>query len=472
MKRSTIVVTVIILLSIAVGGVLGFYFYLNGKSAQLDTFGREIVTSGDFGSPSLNTSVTLPGNSSSTQPTQVPSIQPRATSTQAEVPVLRQIYSLPVAGMSFFTKEIYATSSAITETIVVANGTSTATSTRVIKPQQRLLLGKIDIIEFMDRATGHVYETSSTTLALTKVSNTTITKTQEALFSTRDSVIFRDLIEDSDIIRTRFGALKFATATSTTPMMTLGELPLNITNAVLSPNKSRIFYTQKFFATGMISNADGKSAITAFDSPYKEWLLQWPTEKTLVITSKPSAFADGFSYTIDVNTKSMKKILGGYKGLTTLMSPDGNKVAFSTSNGNSPNLFAYDVQTRETTNLYFRTFPEKCVWSLSEKDVLYCAVPEDLAIGDYPDVWYQGRIFFNDSLWKINLKTKETRLLANLNRMSGQSIDAVSPMISASGDYLLFQNKFDLSLWGLRLISNSTATSTATKTATSTPLKK
>ncbi len=467
MKRSTLVISITIFLSIAIGGVLGFYFYLNSKSSQLDTFGREIVTGGGFGSASLNTSVTLPGNSSSTKPTQTPVIQQKATSTPAEIPKLRHIYALPVSGMSLFTKDVYATSSAITETIVVANGTSTATSTRVIKPQQNRLIGKIDVIQFADRATGHIYETSSTTLALTKVSNTTVTKTQEALFSTRDSLILRDLVDDSDIIRTRFGLLKYLSATSSIPTLRLSELPFNMTQATLSPNKSKIFYTLRYSTAGTISNVDGSNSVVVFDLPYKEWLLQWPTEKTVVITSKPSAFADGFAYKIDINTKTIQKIIGGQKGLTTLVSPDGNKVVFSASDGNSPNLYIYDMGTRETSNLYFRTLPEKCVWSPNEKDVLYCTVPEDLSIGDYPDVWYQGRIFFNDSLWKINLRTNETRLLANLNRLAGQSIDAINPTITPSGDYMIFQNKFDLSLWGLTLIEASTASSSA-PTATST----
>ncbi len=473
MKRSTIIAIIVILLSISVGGVLGFYFYLNSKNRQLDTFGREVVTSGNFGTPSLNTSVTVPGNSSSTQPDIPAAIQQPATTSPVEIPALRHIYSLPVAGAGFFSKDIYATTSAVTETVFVANGTTTASTTRIIKPQQTKLLGKIDIIEFMDRSNGHIYETSSSTLELKKVSNTTIAKIQEAFFSTKDSVLMRDLVDDSDIIRTRFGVQKMLTATSTDPTMTLQSLPLNIETVAISPSKSKVFYTQKISPTGVISNLDGKSSIIAFDSPYKEWLLQWPTEKTVTITSKPSAFAEGFAYKIDVNTKAMQKIIGGIKGLTTLTSPDGTKVVFSSFSQGSPNIFLLNMQTKAISNLYFRTLPEKCIWSSKEKDMLYCAVPEDVAIGDYPDVWYQGRIFFNDSLWKINTKTSETRLIANLNRLSGESIDVINPALSPSEDYMIFSNKSDLSLWGLRLIEpdRSPATTTASstiKTATST----
>lgn len=468
MKRSTVAATIVILLSIAVGGVLGFYFYLNSKNANLDTFGREVVTSGNFGTPSLDTSVTVPGNSSSTQPEIPAEIQPVATTSPIEIPALRHIYKAPVAGMSFFTKDIYATTSALTETVYIANGTTTASTTRILRPEQRKFLGRIDTIEFMDRATGHIYETSSSTLEITKLSNTTVTKIHEALFSTKESVLVRDLMDDSDIIRTRFGVQKLIGATSTDMLLTLQSLPLNITNVAISPNKSKIFYTQKIAPTGVISNLDGKSTVVAFDSPYKEWLLQWPSERTLTITTKPSAFADGFAYKIDANTKVMQKLIGGIKGLTTLMSPNVETLAYSRSEQGSPNLYAMNVKTKDISNLYFRTFPEKCIWSAREKDTLFCAVPEDVAVGDYPDVWYQGRIFFNDSLWKINAKTGETRLLANLNMLSGQSIDVINPMLTPSEDYMMFSNKADLSLWGLRLVEPpkpATATTTATSTA-------
>jgi hypothetical protein len=470
MKRSTIVAIVVILLSIAVGGVLGFYFYLNSKSADLDTFGREVVNSGNFGSPSLNTSVTVPGNSSTTQPVLPADIQPVATTSPVEIPALRHIYNAPISGMSFFYKDLYATTTALTETVYVANGTSTASTTRIIRPEQRKFLGRIDTIEFMDRATGHIYETSSSTLDIIKLSNTTVPKIQEALFSTKESVLVRDLMDDSDIIRTRFGIQKLTTATSTDMTLMLQDLPLNITNVAISPNKSKIFYTQKISPTGVIANFDGKSNVIAFDSPYKEWLLQWPSERTITITTKPSAFADGFAYKIDVNTKAMQKLIGGIRGLTTLLSPSGEMLAYNNSEQGSPNLYAMNMQTKDISNLYFRTLPEKCIWSQREKDVLYCAVPEDVAIGDYPDVWYQGRIFFNDSLWKINTRTSETRLIANLNRLSGQSIDVINPVLSPSEDYIMFSNKSDLSLWGLRLIEiKKLGTTTATSTATTTP---
>lgn len=95
-------------------------------------------------------------------------------------------------------------------------------------------------------------------------------------------------------------------------------------------------------------------------------------------------------------------------------------------------------------------------------DIIYCAVPQDIAFGDYPDAWYQGLISFTDDFWRINTKTGETRLLARLNELSDESIDVTNPVLSTNEDYLIFNNKKDLSLWGLKLPNRIVSTSTAT----------
>lgn len=451
MKRSTVITIIVIFLCIIAGGILGFYFYLNSKSAQLNTFGREVVTGNGFGTLTSNGTSTVSGNASTTQPELPPVAQQSTSTTTPKIPLLRHIHFYPVAGMGYFMKDIFATTTAQTETVTVANGTSTASSTRVVQPAQSKLIARIEVMEYMDRGNGHIYETASTTLGYLKISNTTVPKVYEAFFSAKNSVVLRDLINDSDIIRTRFGTQKLLSATSTDPVLTLQDLPAQITNLTLSPNKSKMFYIQKGSPTGIISNADGSGTVTAFDSPFKEWLVQWPNEKTLVITTKASANVAGYAYKIDVNTKNMQKLIGGIDGLTTLMSPNGEKLLYSKSENGLPNLYSLDIKTGRSTDLYLRTFPEKCVWSTKEAYILYCGVPTDLAITNYPDVWYQGRITFNDTVWRVNAKTSETRLYAVLQTFADEPIDIINPMLNPSEDYLMFQNKADLSLWGLMI---------------------
>jgi hypothetical protein len=123
------------------------------------------------------------------------------------------------------------------------------------------------------------------------------------------------------------------------------------------------------------------------------------------------------------------------------------------------------MQRGSTTDLGINTFPEKCVWSTKERGVVFCAIPESMPIGLYPDTWYQGRILFSDNLWKINTVTMEYRVLSLIRESSGEFVDVENIKLSKNEDYLIFRNKIDLSLWGYNLLEDVVATSTATSTA-------
>lgn len=456
MKRSTIIVIVILFVSVLIGGLLGFYFYINSKTAKNNTIGTRVETGGSFGT-NLNTSITLPGNASTTQPEQTPVVRPEP---EAIIPVLRKVFAGPVSGAAFFTKEIFATTTPLTETIVVAKGTTTAKVTNTLKPGTRKLLGKVENLLFVERLNGHIYETATSTLIVTKTSNTTVPKVYEALFIGRESLLLRGLYQSSDVITTIFGSQQLLTPTSTEKTLITKNLPNNLKQAVLSPNKNKIFFIQNNAPIGVVSNPDGSNAVGVFSSPFTEWIAGWPNEQKITLTTKASVVTDGFMYSVNPTSKEVRKILGGKKGLTTLMSPDGLKVMYSESVSGSSYLYVFDVATQSSRPLFFRTFAEKCVWSNKDKDTAFCAVPQDIAFGDYPDVWYQGRILFNDKVWKINTKTGETQLIATLNELTTEAIDAINPVLNTDDTYLTFNNKADLSLWGLKLIPETTKAAT------------
>jgi hypothetical protein len=478
MKRSTIIIIIIISVSIIGGGLLGFYFYINSSSTTRNQLGNQSINTGSsFGSPSVNTSITLPGNASTTQPSQTPEIV--ATTTQVEAtkdtPVLRQIHEYPTAGFSFFTEDIIATSSAITETVVVANGTTSTSSTKTIKPAQTRVIGKKEVLHIIDRGNGHIFKTSSSTFVVEKISNYTVPKIYEGYFLSPTTFMFRGLYQDSDIIQTQFATLRLANPTSTEKIIEAKDLPANLAQLAVSPNKQKTFYVQNNSRpTGVITNPDGSGIVSAFSSTFTEWNITWPSEKIITLNTKPSAFAKGFLYTLNPTTLAIQKVLGNITGLTSIMSPNGNTVVYSESSAGSPNLYSLDRKTGETKTLFFRTFTDKCVWSVKEVDIIFCAVPQDIAYGDYPDAWYQGLISFTDDIWKINIKTGETRLLAKLNQLNDGPIDVIQPTLSTNEDYLVFNNKKDLSLWGLKLpgkpaVATST-TSTKNTATTSRPL--
>ena len=469
MSKTTLIVSIIVIMSLVIGGLFGFYFYLNHKSGGVLTASNSSSGGGFFNF----------GNN--TPPTQKPTTEtPGASNTATTTPVVKNTIPLPIpelrhltlaptAGLSFISKDLFSTSTSVT-ILPPSRATSTASSTQAIVKINLNLIGSTEVMRWVDRATGNIYETASSTLETTRISNTTIPKIYEAYFvgPKGKNIIFRNLLNETDVIQSQYGTLQDVTATSTEQSVILSSLPFNMTQIALSPDSSQMFSITPTNIRGTISKPDGSSKVTAFNSPFHEWLASWPTAQNIVLTTKPSGTTDGFAYLLNSKTRSVSKLLGNKKGLTTLMSPDGTQMLFSESAGGSVDLQLLETKTGKTTDLFIRTLPEKCIWSLKEKQTIFCAVPEDLAYATYPDVWYQGLISLSDNLWKINIATGESRQILQPLSLVDTSIDMINPTLSKKEDYIMFQNKSDLSLWSYKLYDSNLIASSTTKIATTT----
>ncbi len=459
-SRKNAFIVVIVIISLVVGGLIGFYFYTKKKNPTPTFLGQ---TSGgtktNFGVD--NPSVT---NTQTDNQVALPPSYDKPVVIKEE-PRLRKISTEPVAGSDFVTIDIFATS---TKNIEPPDSSNTKNPPK--KPAPRII-GKKETIRYVDRATGNIYETATNTLDIVRISKTTVPKIYEAFFVDKgDSLVLRDLIGNTDIIRTRYGNLDFATTSTDEKTLLLSDLPVNLLQIAVSPNKDKVFYITNDQPRGFVSRPNGTNKINIFDSQLKEWLVIWPSTNAIVVTTKASGFAQGFSYLINPDTRASTRLLGNIAGLTTLPSPDLSKILFSYSTKGSIKLALYDRKLDSYTDLVYNTLSEKCVWSKKDKDVIFCAVPENIAFDTYPDVWYQGLITFSDSIVKINIKTGESRFIVNMQKESKEVVDVINPTLSKDEDYLIFTNKTDLILWGLRLVEpkRDTTVTVSTKAPVST----
>lgn len=479
-KKTTFIV-VIIVISLVVGGLIGFYFYSKEKS-KLPAFLGKDITKINFGT----NNPTVKRTSSDGIPVEISTSTPNNTTTKEKAePRLRKISTEPISGSDFVFINIYSTS---TNPLNKLN--EPADGKPAPKPVQPKIIGKKENIHFTDRATGHIFETSTSTKENLRISNTTVAKVYESFFvEGYNSVIYRDLVGNTDVIRTRYGSLELSTTTSEEKTLKLTDLPINSTQVAVSPSKDRMFLLMDDNGVkGYVSRVNGANRVSVFESPLKEWLVAWPSANNIILTTKASSFSSGFAYSLNPDTKSITRLLGNISGLTTLVSPDASKILFSQSYKGSLRTYVYDRKSDSYTELVNKTLAEKCVWSKVNKDVVYCAAPENIAFNTYPDVWYQGLITFSDNIWRINTKTGELRFVINLQKESGEVIDVINPQLDSVEDYMIFTNKSDLNLWGLRLVepkkdttlviptssattSTSTIKSTATSTASSTKSK-
>ena len=76
--------------------------------------------------------------------------------------------------------------------------------------------------------------------------------------------------------------------------------------------------------------------------------------------------------------------------------------------------------------LDFPTLAEKCAWSSEYSYVLYCAIPANPQRAEYPDMWYQGVLSFEDIVLEINLEEDTATLIYNPIKEGGILIDMVN----------------------------------------------
>ena len=381
MSGSKLIFTVFVILILAIGGLLGFYFYINRTTplaqAPIDTNKPSFI---GFDQTNLDSGNRLPGtknnygeydpNGTSTQDSSTTPDNNQGTSSSAGdvEPELRLISGKPIAGADFIIRDInIATSTATTTNLTATTTKVTKSKTKIATPIRKYIPS--EFIRYILKENGNVFETGTSTVEINRLTNKTIPKLQEAFFnSTGSSVLIRNVIGD-DNIQTRdlalnLGTTTFSGTTSTSTILdtTVSFLPLDINQLTLSPDKSKIFYIRYGNERGSISNFDGSNSSLLFSSPFREWLVQWTTPNTILLNTKPSYLSTGFLYTLDTKSGDTKKVLGDITGLTSLASNDGKNLIYTNTDNNRMILNTYNFKEGSERVLFPETLPEKCAW--------------------------------------------------------------------------------------------------------------
>lgn len=299
----------------------------------------------------------------------------------------------------------------------------------------------VPTVRYVERQNGHLHKIYLDTLTTEKISNSTIPSIYEAfLNNTGESVIYRYLSGDKSI---------------TTFLATLGSpkgefLVENITDMSVSPEKTKFFYLVENTngVNGIIGTFGAAGREVVFSSPFTEWLSQWTNNQKIYLTSKASYVTKGSVFLLNTTTKTISKIFGNVVGLTTLVNPGGTFVLYSESTSSGPRLQVFNVTNHTIKELDLYGLPEKCIWSKDNINV-YCGVPNNIIGNQYPDIWYQGLVSFDDFFVKINTLTGERTTIAN--SIDETPIDATKLFLDEKEENLFFINKKDLTLWSLNI---------------------
>ena len=406
-----IIIYTIIILFISI--LSYFFFFKKETSIILDNDSESLFPVGEVGDVNLGKDFETLKND--------PEYNINQNSVQ-QIPVLRKISKNPVAGAFIFSPE----------------------------KNSKKEIEDYSIIRYIEKTTGHIYETKTNSLAQERISNKTIPKIHETKWLDENNFIFNYL--DENVIKTYSAVLK-PNASSTNLMELEGNYLQNDIQNIIYFNEN-LFYliNSGTESRGILVDKENKQPKQIFDSPLKEWLINNIDNKFISFTTKPIENALGYMFIFNTTTKKFEKVLDKKLNLSTLPNKDLN-ILYSYNSNLGHQLSLYNYKEKITTNISVSTFPEKCVWDNNNTDI-FCGVPSQGI--NYKDLtnWYKGNILFSDDIWKIDTENNITKKIISPIDIENEGIDIINLSISENNDYLLFMNKKDYSLWGLQLISS------------------
>ncbi|MFZ1020156.1 MAG: hypothetical protein WAN61_04210, partial [Minisyncoccia bacterium] len=412
-RNLNLLIIALVVIIIAVFGFLYFRSKTNIPGNTNSTGSNFLSQFNPFGNGKTTTPVITP-------PVNVSGYVPPATSVTAK---LIKISSMPIAGYTVFQQERLKNVPVPVPSLPASAAPIPTSATGTVSTKAKVGTGTpqppltefAPALRYVARADGNIYETFADNVDERKFSGTVIPEIYEARFgNTGLSVVMRYLkTTGEETVETFLGALpkEYLGADTTTVNNVTGSfLPENITSVSVSPDDSSLFYLfnsgNNFNGNiaGVILNLMTNKKTQIFNSPFSEWLPNWPSANIITLTTKPASGIPGYMYEMSASGKNFNEVLGGINGLTTLASPDGKLILYA---DDSLSLFVYNTNTKTSDLLGVKTLPEKCVWS-GASDAIYCAVPKSIVPGAYPDAWYKGEVSFNDQFWKIDLTTGTT----------------------------------------------------------------
>lgn len=419
---------IIILLILLIGlGIFFFFFSKSGKETLSDFFGDN--TFGRF----FDVEPQSQNDVVADNPTPIP--DDVSVSGPFVAPVLRRISLEPISGYTS-----YSTTTIVTSTTTVIDGSE------VVKESK----ASSTAVRFQERATGHIFDVFEFQEAPIKVSNETVSKIYNTIFSAnKDKFLFQIPVFNNEQIQTSFSELVFSTSSDQVDWK-VKDISAIINTLVYLPTLNKIVYVvpQNGNSSIYIANPDrsGEKLITTL--PFNEFLMERINSNEVLITTKASRELNGYSYILNITNGSFNKILGDIPGLITKVSPDKKYYVYSQSEMLQPSVKVYNSTNKTTKVLPIDTIPEKCVFAEKDVDSIYCFGSQSYESAVYPDDWYKGKVFNKENLYKIDMVKNDVVVMYNFDA-DKLNFDVINPTITSNNKFVLFENKYDLTLWSL-----------------------
>ncbi len=313
-----------------------------------------------------------------------------------------------------------------------------------------------NVFRYIELGTGHVFEGTTNTGEINRISNTTIPKIAEARFVNENRIIMR-YSDATDRIKTFSAELvrNFAGSAGTAFKLQGIFLTDNILDLDISPSgkllqvQSRIAGSDR--ASVIVSDQQGGNPVQVHASPVTEWLGSWNNqERVALLQSKPSYNTVSVAYTLDTQTGAFAPYILGRNGLSVTASTDLDDAVISVNENGATKLYAWNRTENQYIDLELSTFAEKCVHA-AVRNKFYCAVPMGTVAEAEPDLWYQGVTSYSDQIWEIDPVTGRSNLLLLPIAFTEKQLDMIDLSISSDEQFLYFRDKRERSLWSFHI---------------------
>lgn len=303
---------------------------------------------------------------------------------------------------------------------------------------------KRDVVRYIEKATGHIFDVPTYESSIARISNTTIPQIYETKFTENGAGFIAQYIKSDDVVETMYGKIS---GVGSDRLVTGTILSRNITSVAVSPDGKNIFTLEKVQngSEGYFSLANGTGRKLVWSSPLREFIPQFIGATHVGLQSKPYVSAQGVLFDVNTVTAGKSVLIGNQLNLTTLPNPRQNHILYS----NGVTLFDLNTTNNVSNELSPNTFPEKCVWAQT-KLFVYCAVPRNVLAPSSLYAWYKGEISFSDDIWEYDIVANTARRVVDLENLAGRSIDVSTISINQADTLLLIQNKTDGSLWTVK----------------------
>lgn len=308
--------------------------------------------------------------------------------------------------------------------------------------------GSSTLVRFVERSTGHVFDADPRTGTVVRRTNKLIPKVYDAAVGLGGAIAARSL-SDEGVRATFVGVLGTTTVDGFTPLEGTNLGP-EIEDIAFTGSSSILFLTRGEGGTQLIraeiNGSKPRQLVSLFAGNFDMNLL---TDDRVTLVEKPATGIAGNGYEVGKDGLLIP-LARNTSGLTLRARARSSALLLGSDAGNRLSLAVRPSSDTTPVTLELDTTADKCVWIPGIALAAFCAVPQAAPGPGYLTNWHRGTVHTIDTWYRVEAGAATSEKFFEMSIDS--AIDVEQPFMDERGEYLVFMNARDKSLWVLRIL--------------------